>query len=98
MSIGCVYGFFRHAQEWLLTAVAGQSARATTVVVIRLTWPTVICDASSSGLAGANPYGSGSMVVGPATPRLGIGSGNLATATAQRVGTGPRSWVTPATP
>lgn len=33
----------------------------------------------SNGIVAANPMGSGSMVTGPATPPLGVGSANLAT-------------------
>ncbi len=70
-------------------AVAGQSARATTVLVDPADmgqWS--FANASSSGLVGANLYGSGSMVVGPATPPLGIGSANLATGNGTNGGNG----------
>jgi len=60
--------------------IISQSASATTILVDPAdmgTWS--FANANSSGLVGANPYGSGGMVTGPATPPLGTGSANLAT-------------------
>lgn len=66
-----------------LTAVFALPATSVLANVVKITpnsmgnWAFANSDAN--GTVGNNPTGSGSMVTGPATPPLGVGSANLAT-------------------
>ena len=70
---------------WVLCTIsaiglASASVHATTIVVDPAnmgSWS--FANADGNGIVGNNPTGSGSMVTGPATPPLGVGSANLAT-------------------